>query len=225
MARGRVPTVGPFPGLPTEFLALLQPGVRPAGAHGGALQAAPSARIAGPGQSPWHTGAASGCHRPSPGAQARLPCHSRSSSGPARTAGLRTTSALSGFKIPKRARFPTQRAPRGASGRAVWTEAAMTCQAACATSLHGAGVGAGPGSSRASSSRQGWPRRSASPPVRPGRPPLRSSLAPLYSGCWGISEGPAQQSRQAARRGAATGVGPGDGHSVAAASARRGGNK
>lgn len=41
MARGRVPTVGPFPGLPTEFLDLLQPGVRPAGAHGGPCRPPP----------------------------------------------------------------------------------------------------------------------------------------------------------------------------------------
>lgn len=51
--------------------------------------------------------------------------------------------------------------PQGALGRAVWTEAAMMCQAACATSLHGAGVRVrgGPESFPASGSCQGWRRQ------------------------------------------------------------------
>lgn len=66
--------------------------------------------------------------------------------------------------------------PRGALERAVWREAAMTCQAACATSLHGCWVEAGPESSRASSSRQGRSRRGRFPASqalggRPSGPP------------------------------------------------------
>lgn len=52
----------------------------------------------------------------------------------------------------------------------------MTCQAACATSLHGCWVGAGPESSQASSSRQGRSRRGRFPASqalggRPSGPP------------------------------------------------------
>lgn len=66
--------------------------------------------------------------------------------------------------------------PRGALERAVWREAAMTCQAACATSLHGCWVEAGPESSQASSSRQGRSRRGRFPASqalggRPSGPP------------------------------------------------------
>lgn len=84
-----------------------------------------------------------------------------------------------------------------------------------------------PESSPASRSRQGARQGGgASPPFRPWkaaprvlpRPPL---LGPLER----LGAARAQQSRQAARRGAATGAGPGDGHSVAAASARRDRNK
>lgn len=192
---------------------------------GGTLKAISAARISRPGQNPQHTGAASACHGPSPGTKAHLPCHSQSSSEPARPAGLRTTSGLSDFKIPKRRVPRTSVRPQGALGHAVWIEATMTCQAACATSLHGAGGKGGPESSQASSSCQVAKAGEVPGQSGPGRPPLRSSLAPLSSACSGISEGPAQQSRLAARRGAATGVGPGDGHSVAAASARRGRNK
>lgn len=69
-----------------------------------------SSHIARPGQSPKPIGAASACHRPSPAARTRLPCHSQSSSGSPRPAGLRTTSDLSDSKIPKPARSPIRRA-------------------------------------------------------------------------------------------------------------------
>lgn len=82
--------------------------------------------------------------------------------------------------------------PQGALGRAVWTEAAMTCQAACATSLHGAGGEGGPESSRASSSCQVAKAGEVPGQSGPGRPPLGSSLAPLSAACLGISEGPGQ---------------------------------
>lgn len=76
----------------------------------------------------------------------------------------------------------------------------MMCQAACATSLHGAGGEGEPESSRASSSCQVAKAGEVPSQSGPGRPPLRSSLAPLSSAFLGISEGPAQQSRQAAGR-------------------------
>lgn len=84
----------------------------------------------------------------------------------------------------------------------------MMCQAACATSLHGAGGEGEPESSRASSSCQVAKAGEVPSQSGPGRPPLKSSLAPLSSAFLGISEGPAQQSRQAAGRGAAAGVVP-----------------
>lgn len=71
--------------------------------------------------------------------------------------GLRVLSPISKSQSGRGSRTSVR--PRGALGRAVWTEAAVTCQAACATSLHGARVGGGPESSRASSSSHGWPRR------------------------------------------------------------------
>lgn len=156
------------------------------------MKATSSALISSPGQSPQHTGAACPCHGLSPGAKARLPCHSQSSSVSARPAGLRATSGLCDFKIPERRVPRTSVRPQGALGRAVWTEAAMTCQAACTTSLLGSGGEGGPESSRASSSCQVAKAGKVPCQSGPGRPPLRSSLAPLSSACLGISEGPEQ---------------------------------
>lgn len=80
------------------------------------MKAISAARISRPGQDPQYTGAAFACHRPSPGTKAHLPCHSQSSSGPARPAGLRTTSGLFDFKNPKAALSSNQRAPPGRLG-------------------------------------------------------------------------------------------------------------
>lgn len=155
------------------------------------MKATSSALISSPGQSPEHTGAACPCHGLSPGAKARLPCHSQSSSVAARPAGLRTTSGLSDFKIPKRRVPRTSVRPQGALGRAVWTEAAMTCQAACTTvSLVLGGRGDPSLVGRPAPVR--WPRRGRFPASqalgdRPSGPPSPPSPRPAWESLRGPS--------------------------------------
>lgn len=88
-------------------------------------------------------------------------------------------------------------------GRAVWTEAAMTSQAACTTSLHGPGLGKreGPESIPAAElSVMGSRSKEISQPDKPLETAPRVPFCPPFPAS-GESEGPVQQSRQAQRGG------------------------
>lgn len=176
------------------------------------------ARPSGPGQSPAHTGAASA----GPASSQRLP----SSPGSAlQASGLQVLSPISKSQEGRGPR--TSLRPPGRLGtRSLDRGSHDVPGGLCNQSPLVLGRGGGPSLvRRPDPSRRVGKAAELPGPSNPGRPALRSPLAPLSSACWGSSGRPAQQSRQAARRGAMTGAGPGDGHSVAAASARHGRNK
>lgn len=158
----------------------------------------------------------------------RLPCHSQFS-GPARPARPQNYNWSLRSQTLKANAFPDWQltcAPRAPLGRVVWTEAAIAGQAACTTSLHGAGLGAreGPESLPATEvSVMDSRSREVSQPNRPWETAPDAPPLPLLLGK--SLRGPRTAVAPGSKRRAAAGARPGDGHSVAAASSQHGRNK
>lgn len=130
--------------------------------------------------------------------KSRLPCHSQFS-GPARPARPQNYNWSLRSQTLKANAFPDWQltcAPRAPLGRVVWTEAAITGQAACTTSLHGAGLGAREGPESIPAAEVSVMDSRSREVSQPNRPWETAPDAPPSSPASGeISEGPSYSSR------------------------------